>query len=71
MAKSAIPAADRAAAGQPPIVEATVLCEGGRHDACKGEILSLLVPVGTPCGCHCHRLPPHRAWREVIDGGRS
>jgi hypothetical protein len=56
--------ADLAAAGQHPTVEATALCEGGRHDACKGEILSLLVPVGTPCGCTCHQP------RRPAPGGR-
>jgi hypothetical protein len=32
----------------------TALCETGRHYACRGELVSLTVPAGTPCDCGCH-----------------
>jgi hypothetical protein len=51
------PTAGRAAA---ELAEQTAACETGRHAACRGEILSLLVPVGTACGCPCHQPPEGR-----------
>jgi hypothetical protein len=59
MAKSATRTADRLAAGQhgadqAPTVEVNVRCDLGQCAQCPGTVLSLLVPVGTPCGCDCH-----------------
>jgi hypothetical protein len=49
-----------------PYVTTTALCESGRHPACPGRLLSLLVPPGTRCRCDCHQQPdPGPAPRPV------
>jgi hypothetical protein len=53
MAKTTARRVDRPS-GTTPTVEQSGNCEMGYHAACRGEIVSLLVPVGTPCDCPCH-----------------
>jgi hypothetical protein len=56
MAKTIVHAADRAAAGQvDQAVTVTLQCELGNCHRCPGQIVSLLVEPGTPCGHDCHR----------------
>jgi hypothetical protein len=53
-------AADRAIAGQPPTVELSAACETGQCARCRGEVLSLLAPLGTRCEHRCHQRPEGR-----------
>jgi hypothetical protein len=45
-----------------PEVPTSAACELGSHARCRGEVISLLVPVGTACGCICHRAKLPAAW---------
>jgi len=37
-----------------PATTVTVACETGRHHRCRGQVISLVTPAGTPCSCACH-----------------
>jgi hypothetical protein len=57
--------ADRHGHAEPTVTQSAA-CETNRHGRCRGEVLSLLVPVGTRCGCQCHAQPLPPAWRATI-----
>lgn len=46
-----------------PVVDQSAACDAGRHARCRGEVLSLLAPVGTACGCSCHLVPVPTTWK--------
>jgi hypothetical protein len=48
-----------------PTVHLTAACETGRCARCRGEVLSLLVPVGTRCEHACHQLPTPDVWKRL------
>jgi hypothetical protein len=35
-------------------VTTTAVCEADRHHRCRGQVISLVAPAGTPCACDCH-----------------
>jgi len=41
--------------GQP--VTTSAVCEADRHHRCRGRVISLVAPAGTPCACDCHGHP--------------
>jgi hypothetical protein len=49
-----------------PEVPASAPCDTGRHARCRGEVLSLLVPVGTACQCVCHTATLPAVWADQV-----
>lgn len=64
MAKSRTTPADRHGHAV-PTVEQSAACDMNRHARCRGEVISLLAPVGTRCGCQCHLVPVPTTWKAV------
>jgi hypothetical protein len=42
-------------------VTTSAVCEADRHHRCRGQVISLVAPAGTPCACDCHGLAAERA----------
>jgi hypothetical protein len=53
------------ATSRPVEVPTSAMCELGFCRRCKGEVLSLLYPVGTACQHGCHPQPLADLWERL------
>lgn len=56
---------DPLASADPTARLVTIQCELGNCRRCRGQVISLLAPAGTPCACHCHTQPDTEPFGEV------